>query len=396
MKTKTSFMSSLLLAMLILPATFVQAQTLPAPQLVFAGTEDYQTNGKQWTRYKLALLNRSAYADELFEAAPNLPPCGTNQNSARTWVDIFNRQGRKRIYGFCALKGPAELGHLWFAIEKGSAPPESVYVTITDRRTNAKVVSNVLPLSSPVLSTSAPQDSSTGTDVSGQPDLVVKEIVFDQAPSQIRVRVLNQGTGAAGSCHLALQSMLRNDPVVPTKQRVWTIEIPPLAAGKGFSNVIDVTPLTQKDGPWRAMIDRSNVIAESNESNNTLAYPSGNPGPVPPDFRKPDLVIARFQLMDPSKGEVQVAVTNKGSGNAGPSTLRLIVWEPEKFEQKEAKTVFVKVQALHPGQTASVLVAAGVPIINTKYSLYIDIGEAVSESNENNNRGEGNAGNFKP
>jgi hypothetical protein len=100
--------------------------------------------------------------------------------------------------------------------------------------------------------------------------------------------------------------------------------------------------------------------------------------------------------MDASKGEVQVAVTNKGSGNAGPSTLRLIVWEPEKFEQKEAKTIFVKVQALHAGQTTSVLAAAGVPIINTKFSLYIDIGEAVAESDENNNRAEGNAGNFKP
>jgi len=396
MKTKAGGIFGLLLVIVTLSSTFVQAQTLPTPQLVFAGTEDYEANGQQWTKYKLALLNRSAYESELFTAAPDLPPCGTNQNSARTWVDIFNRQGRKRIYGFCAFKGPAELGHLWFAIEKGTAPPESVYVTITDRRTNTKVVSNVLPLSSPGLTTRAPQNSSVTSDASNQPDLVVKEIVFDQAPSQIRVRVLNQGTGAAGSCHLALQSMLRNDPVVPTKQRVWTIEIPALPAGKGFSNGIDVTPLTQKDGPWRATIDRSNAVAESNENNNTLAYPRVNPGPVPPNFRKPDLVIAHFQLMDPSKGEVQVVVTNKGSGNSGPSTLRLIVWEPEKFEQKEAKTVFVKVQALQPGQTASVLAAAGVPIINTKYSLYIDIGEAVAESNENNNRGEGNAGNYKP
>lgn len=100
--------------------------------------------------------------------------------------------------------------------------------------------------------------------------------------------------------------------------------------------------------------------------------------------------------MNPSTGEVQVAVTNKGNGNSVPCTLRLIVWEPGKFEQKEAKTVFVKVQALHAGQTASVKVVAGVPIINTKYSLFIDISEEVRESNENNNRGEGNAGNYKP
>jgi hypothetical protein len=42
------------------------------------------------------------------------------------------------------------------------------------------------------------------------------------------------------------------------------------------------------------------------------------------------------------------------------------------------------------------MAAAGVPIINTKYSLYIDIGEDVAEADENNNRAEGEAGNFKP
>jgi hypothetical protein len=395
MKNRIILSLGLLLMLAALFQSPAQAQALPTPHLVFAGTEDYEANGRQWTRYKLALVNRSAYADELFTAAPDLPPCGTNQNSARTWVDIYNRLGRKRLYGFCALKGPGELGHLWFAIERGTAPPESIYITITDRGTNTKVVSNVLPLSAPGISTGL-STTSTTTEPAGLPDLVVKEIIFDPSPAKIRVRVLNQGTGASASCHLALQSGLRNDPIVPTKQRVWTIEIPALAAGKGFSNTIDVSPLTQTDGPWKAIIDRSNAVVESNESNNTLAYPSGNPGPLPPNRRGPDLVIAHFQLMDPSKGEVQVAVDNKGGASSGPCTLRLIVWEPGRFEQKEAKTVFIKVQALHAGQTTSVLAAAGVPIINTKFSLYIDIGEAVAESNENNNRAEGNAGNFKP
>ncbi len=51
-------------------------------------------NGKQWTRYKLAILNRSVYANELFALAPDLPPCGDNKNSARTWVDIYNGQSK--------------------------------------------------------------------------------------------------------------------------------------------------------------------------------------------------------------------------------------------------------------------------------------------------------------
>jgi hypothetical protein len=274
MKRKTIFISGLLLMVLSISGALVQAQNLPTPQVVFAGTEDYEANGQQWTRYKLALVNRSAYANELFTAAPDLPPCGLNKNSSRTWVDIFNRQGRKRIYGFCALSGPAELGHLWFAVEKGTPPPDSVYITITDRRANNRATSNVVAISSSASSASATEPTTNG-------DL-------------------------------------------------------------------------------------------------------------------PDLVIQRFQLLDPSTGDLSILVTNIGKGSAGASTLRLIVWQPGQFEQKEAKTIFVKVGALASHKWAVVRAKAGVPIINTKYSMYIDISEEVTESNENNNRREGEAGNFKP
>lgn len=232
-----------------------------------------------------------------------------------------------------------------------------------------------------------------------RPDLIVKEIVFESSPAKIRVRVMNQGTGASSSCYLALQSMAGDDPSLGTKQRVWTIPIPALEPGKGFSNTIDVAPLAQSNGPWRATVDRSNTVAESNENNNSLTYPAvktGNPGPTTPSRRRPDLVIEHFTLTDPAHGEVMVVVANKGFANSGACTLRLIVWEPGKFEQQEAKTVFVKVQALHIGQSVTVSALAGVPIINTRYSLYIDISEEVSEINEDNNRGEGEAGNFKP
>lgn len=125
------------------------AQALPTPQAKFAGTEEYEAQGKQWTRYKLALLNRSAYDKELFAPAPDLPPCGENKNSARTWVDIYNRQGRRKIYGFCALAGPKDLGYLWFAVEKGAVPPASVYVVITDRRSKVRTTSNVVDITQP-------------------------------------------------------------------------------------------------------------------------------------------------------------------------------------------------------------------------------------------------------
>ena len=66
------------------------------------------------------------------------------------------------------------------------------------------------------------------------------------------------------------------------------------------------------------------------------------------------------------------------------------------FEVESTKTVFVKVTPLHTGAKATVVAIAGVPIINTKYSMFVDIGHDVTELNENNNRAEGEAGNYKP
>ncbi len=226
----------------------------------------------------------------------------------------------------------------------------------------------------------------------GLADLVVSQIAFDQSPSKIRVRVMNSGNGPSTVCHLALQSLTGNDPTLPTTKRVWTIEIPALEAGKGYSNVIDVSPLTQNNGPWKASVDRSNEVKESNEANNSLTYPTGDSGPVSAAGLLPDLVITKFTLRDPDTGVVAVVVKNIGQGDAGACTLRLIVWEPGQFERKDAKTVFLKVGSIAAQQSVAVRIRAGVPIINAKYSMFIDISEEVVESNENNNRAEGDAG----
>jgi hypothetical protein len=105
------------------------------------------------------------------------------------------------------------------------------------------------------------------------PDLVVTQILFEQSPAKIRVRVVNIGSAASTSCFLALASGAGDDPSLGTKKRVWSIPVPALDAGKGFSTVIDVSPLTQTNGPWKAIVDRSNTVKESNEGNNSLTHP---------------------------------------------------------------------------------------------------------------------------
>lgn len=114
----------------------------PVPVLYLMSQEYYTANGKNWVRYNYDVLNKMSYPAAMFTAAPNLPPCGNNANSSRTWVDFFKQDGQ-RIYGFCALTKPEDLGKIWFALEEGVIPPSWVYIEINDRQTNTKYKSNL-------------------------------------------------------------------------------------------------------------------------------------------------------------------------------------------------------------------------------------------------------------
>jgi hypothetical protein len=139
---KFLLMSPGLLLVLLVTQTVVSAPVPPNPELYLTGTEAYQANGKQFIRYKYDVLNKDQYPADMFAAAPALPPCGKNTKSSRTWVDFFDSRG-KRLYGFCALAKPADLGTIWFGLEEGVIPPSYVYIEMTDRQTNTKYKSNL-------------------------------------------------------------------------------------------------------------------------------------------------------------------------------------------------------------------------------------------------------------
>ena len=119
-----------------------QRPPLPNPVLYLMDQEHFTQGGKQWTRYLYGVQNYDAYPNEMFAAAPDLPPCGNNTKSARTWVDIFD-QGGKRLYGFCALSKAADLNKIWFALEEDVIPPSWIYIELNDRKTNTKYKSNL-------------------------------------------------------------------------------------------------------------------------------------------------------------------------------------------------------------------------------------------------------------
>ena len=138
---KIAACSAVLLAVVLADAGVSTAQPMPKPVLVFLGQEFFQTSGKQWVRYRYFVENADAYPNTLFAAAPNLPPCGLNTKAARTWVDFFDKTG-KRLNGFCALGSNKDLNGIWFALEVGIIPPSYVLIEMTDRQTNTKVKSN--------------------------------------------------------------------------------------------------------------------------------------------------------------------------------------------------------------------------------------------------------------
>ena len=115
---------------------------LPNPVLYLTSTEGFSQGGKEYIRYKYDVLNKDAYPDAMFAAAPALPPCGKNNKSSRTWVDIFDSRG-KRLYGFCALGEAQNLNGIWFALEDSEVPPSYIYIEMNDRQTNTKYKSNL-------------------------------------------------------------------------------------------------------------------------------------------------------------------------------------------------------------------------------------------------------------
>jgi hypothetical protein len=95
-------------------------------------------------RIYIPVENWAAFPNELFRQAPELPPCGSNTNSSRTWVDIYNAEDDTRIYGFCALNSNEGLKRIWFM---PSTPKGRVYIIIKDRACDKSYKSNTISFS---------------------------------------------------------------------------------------------------------------------------------------------------------------------------------------------------------------------------------------------------------
>ncbi|MBN1125901.1 MAG: right-handed parallel beta-helix repeat-containing protein [Sedimentisphaerales bacterium] len=112
---------------------------LPDPELVATGSE---LIGEDRIRYEFRVDNWFQYPDELFEPAPDLPPCGINPNASRTDVNIHAEDGTQ-LYGFCAIPSAGGLTYLWFGHNAGEEPPQ-IYIEMIDRRCGVVWQSNLV------------------------------------------------------------------------------------------------------------------------------------------------------------------------------------------------------------------------------------------------------------
>jgi len=108
--------------------------THPNPQIKF----DHQDSAG---RVYIPVVNWSVYPNEMFRKAPELPPCGANTNSARTWVDIYDANTNAKVYGFCALGSNEGLKGIWFS---SNAKSGRVYIVLRDRACEKNYRSNTL------------------------------------------------------------------------------------------------------------------------------------------------------------------------------------------------------------------------------------------------------------
>jgi hypothetical protein len=144
-KSRAMLAAALLPAIIATAASEAQGppRSLPNPILYMTGMEAYTTPAGSFIRYRYDVFNKASYPAAMFAPAPGLPPCGNNANSSRTWVDFFENRTNRRIYGFCALGSPNDLGSIWFALPEGQLPPSYIYIEMNDRQTNTKYKSNL-------------------------------------------------------------------------------------------------------------------------------------------------------------------------------------------------------------------------------------------------------------
>lgn len=106
------------------------------PVVVAGPPQAANRGGAQFREIAISVTNWASLPDGLFAPAPDLPPCGANASASRTWVDLFDADTGRRLYGYCALGSASALGGpLYLTVTDGADVPRRIRVDIRDRAT---------------------------------------------------------------------------------------------------------------------------------------------------------------------------------------------------------------------------------------------------------------------
>jgi uncharacterized repeat protein (TIGR01451 family) len=181
---------------------------LPTPQIAQTGILEQTVAGKQFTTFFLTVSNWPAFPAELFEVAPDLPPCGANTNASRTWVDIFG--DGQRVYGYCGLGTPQDLTKIGFSIPSDESPPGSVFITLTDRRCGLVYQSNSISIAASSLACS---DANVTEGNGGTSNAVFTVTLSPPANQTVEVEFATaNGTATAGVDYVPNSGTLTFNP----------------------------------------------------------------------------------------------------------------------------------------------------------------------------------------
>lgn len=210
-----------------------------------------------------------------------------------------------------------------------------------------------------------------------QPDLVVTSITHTpRYPTTsdfviFTVTILNQGNQQAGACILDVT-------LTGPKTTTHTINAPILASGASWS-----TQFTQKLVPKgtytvTATVDFTNVVAESNETNNVKIL---NVTSITPN--KEDLVVEVLTWTPPNPIETDTITITAGVKNIGPSQAAASTLQLQVGTETTPPTYAIP--ALDSGVTheiqRQVVLAPGAYQITATADFY----DVINESDENNN-----------
>jgi len=284
---------------------------LPSPKLEYVGHERSEVNGRKAVRHKLRITNRASYPEYLWSRG------GKNEGPSRIRIVMFGSSTQGGISG-CDVCSE-QLSDLWFDVQPGEKASPCVYIVMTDRRngkqyTSNRVCSRLFTALRPGGSQQAAKESGAGMKelqpekeknkqsgtISGgfgwdrisaygpandsrapankkanpaQPDLIVKQFLFPPTNNKaLRVHVANTGNGASGACRLFLT--VRKINGTPAGRRTH-VNVPALAAGADVWLVIDAKSIlpnnvSLESTTFKLNVDATEIVAESNESNNEL------------------------------------------------------------------------------------------------------------------------------